>query len=171
MARNPSHFIQGEFHPTNPQKYITARTVGGQTKIIFRSSWELSFMKYCDINENVLEWASEEIEIKYVYSVDGRPHRYYPDFWMKVKTGDGKIKEFIVEIKPHAETLEPQQVLTEKMSDRTKKGIVETYVKNRDKWVAATAYCKAKNMGFKILSEKDILYVKRHTKKIVPTKN
>ena len=50
-------------------------------------------MVYCDKNDNILEWASEEIAIPYRSPVDNRVHRYFPDFYMKVKERGGKIKK------------------------------------------------------------------------------
>ena len=49
---------------------------------------------------NVLEWGSEEVIIPYVLPWDGRVHRYFPDFYMKVKQASGTTKKFIIEVKP-----------------------------------------------------------------------
>ena len=46
-------------------------------------------MKWCDITPTVQEWGSEEIIIPYVSPVDGRKHRYFPDFYVKI--GSKKI--------------------------------------------------------------------------------
>ena len=64
-------------------KYITrnsAKYRGDYRNIIYRSSWELKFMKYCDMNPNILEWGSEEIVIPYRSPLDNRVHRYFVDF-------------------------------------------------------------------------------------------
>ena len=84
----------GRYNPTNPRKYK-----GNPMKIIFRSLWERKLMVYCDTNKNVMEWGSEEIIIPYRSPLDGRVHRYFPDFYMKVKSKEG-IKKFIIEVKP-----------------------------------------------------------------------
>ena len=47
-------------------------------------------MVYCDKNDNILEWASEEIAIPYRSPIDNRVHRYFPDFYMKVKERGGR---------------------------------------------------------------------------------
>ena len=80
----------GRFTPLNPQKYK-----GNVRNIVYRSSWERRFMGYCDKNKDVLEWGSEEIVI-YYRSVDNKIHRYYPDFYMKVKQSNGTYKKFVV---------------------------------------------------------------------------
>ena len=53
----------GKFIPKNRNKYK-----GNPKKIVYRSLWERSFMKYCDSNPSILEWSSEEIIIPYYYS-------------------------------------------------------------------------------------------------------
>ena len=76
-------FFQGLYKPKNKSKYK-----GNLQKIIFRSSYELQFMHYCDNNPGVLEWASEELAIPYVKPTDGKIHRYFLDFWMKYVSND-----------------------------------------------------------------------------------
>ena len=49
---------KGIYRPSNPKKYK-----GDSKNIIYRSLWERKFMNYCDLNENILEWASEEFWI------------------------------------------------------------------------------------------------------------
>jgi len=56
MAESKYH--QGRFNPRNPEKYK-----GDFRNIIYRSSWEVEFMRYCDRNPNILEWGSEEFFI------------------------------------------------------------------------------------------------------------
>ena len=50
--------LKGKYTPKNPIKYK-----GDPTNIIYRSSWELKFMKWCDLREDVIEWQSEEFSI------------------------------------------------------------------------------------------------------------
>ena len=82
--------MKGIFKPKNKQKYI-----GNPDNIIYRSSWELSFMNFIDRADVVLKWASEEISFKYYLITDKRWHRYFPDFYLELITGD----KFIIEIK------------------------------------------------------------------------
>ena len=86
---------KGKYKPSNPEKYN-----GNVTNIIYRSLWERKFLYYCDMNENILEYSSEEMFVWYKSPVDGKPHRYYPDFLIKVKESDGTIKKYMIEIKP-----------------------------------------------------------------------
>ena len=81
---------KGKYQPSHPRKYK-----GDPTNITFRSLWERKFMNWCDQNANVLEWSSEEIIIPY-RGPDGKPHRYFPDFYMKQRQNDGKIKRYVI---------------------------------------------------------------------------
>ena len=69
---------KGKYKPENPKKYK-----GDPTNVVYRSLWERKFMHYCDVNENILEWASEEIHIPYISPIDRKKHKYYPDFYIK----------------------------------------------------------------------------------------
>ena len=71
---------RGRYIPSNPKKYK-----GDSSRIIYRSLWERKLMVYCDRNEKVLEWGSEEVIIPYLSPWDNKFHRYFPDFYMKVK--------------------------------------------------------------------------------------
>ena len=77
--------------------------------IIYRSSWELRFLQWCDSNDNIIEYASEEFSIPYLSPLDNRPHRYYPDFLIKVKESGGVIKKYVIEVKPKRQTQEPKR--------------------------------------------------------------
>ena len=52
------------------------------------------------MNENIVEWASEEFCIPYLSPLDGRVHRYFPDFLIKVKERNGSTKTYVVEVNP-----------------------------------------------------------------------
>jgi len=115
--------------------------------------WERKFMVWCDKNENVLQWGSEEIVIPYVSPVDRRVHRYFPDFYVKARTRNNVIKKYIVEVKPEKQCMVPKRP-----KRQTKKYITEvkTYGINQAKWKAATEYCLDRNMEFMILTEKHL---------------
>tara|TARA_B100000029_G_scaffold486801_1_gene541513 strand:+ start:288 stop:728 length:441 start_codon:yes stop_codon:yes gene_type:complete len=138
---------QGRFKPSNPGKYK-----GDPTNIIYRSLWERKFMVWCDRNLNVMEWGSEEIIVPYISPLDRKPHRYFPDFYVKSKGTDGRLRKRLIEIKPYAQTQEP------KRGRRTKKLLKEiaTYGVNQAKWKAAREYCKDRKMEFVILTEHEL---------------
>ena len=139
---------KGKYQPSFPKKYK-----GNPTNIVYRSLWERTFMKYCDTNENILEWFSEEIAVPYRSPIDNKIHRYFPDFYIKVKESNGQIKKYIIEIKPKKQTIEP---IPQKR--KTKGYIYEVYeyVKNQAKWKAAEEWCADKGYEFKIFTEDDL---------------
>ena len=139
---------KGKYQPTFPRKYK-----GDPTNIIFRSLWERKFMVYCDSNANVLEWNSEEIVIPYRSPVDGKPHRYFPDFYMKVKETDGRIKKYVIEVKPLKQCSPP------KKPKRQTKGYIKeayTYAINQTKWKEAREWCADRQLEFKVITEKEL---------------
>lgn len=87
--------IKSIYKPSNPEKYQ-----GNSNNIICRSSWERRFCAWCDNNPNILKWASEEFSIPYISPKDNRVHRYYPDYLIEVKESGGRIKKYVVEVKP-----------------------------------------------------------------------
>lgn len=139
---------KGKFKPSFPEKYV-----GNPSSIIYRSLWELKFLKYCDTNENILEYASEELAIPYISPVDGKIHKYFPDVYIKVKEPDGSIKKYLIEIKPYKQTMAPP-----KPKRQTKGYIYEVYeyAKNQSKWEAAREYCKDRGWTFKVITENEI---------------
>lgn len=139
---------KGRFTPSNFQKYK-----GDPTKIIYRSLWERKFMVWCDTNPNILEWGSEEFFIPYISPVDGRAHRYFPDFYVKLRTTTGQVKRYVVEVKPLAQCQAPKRP-----KRQTKKYIseVKTYAVNQAKWKAAVDFCEDRLWEFKVITEKEL---------------
>lgn len=147
-----ANYKQGKFIPTNKEKYV-----GKLNEIVYRSSWERSYMRHLDTSPNVLRWNSEEVIVPYYYPVDKKVHRYFPDMIVEYLQKDGSTKIFMVEIKPYKETLKPVQPKrkTAKAMARFKQEIL-TYEKNQAKWAAAREFCKAKGMTFVVLTEKEL---------------
>ena len=135
---------KGIYKPTNPKKYA-----GDPSNIVYRSNWERRFMVYCDKNDDIVFWASEELPIPYYNPVTKKVHRYFPDFIIKTSKG----KRFMIEIKP-AKYLEPPKP----QAKRTKRFFGEQveFIKNQAKWKAASAYCEDQNMEFKVFTEKEL---------------
>ena len=105
-------------------------------------------MVYCDENDDIVEWGSEELIVPYISPLDGKRHRYFPDFYIKTKNGD----KFIVEIKPKKYTKPPKPTKTTRV---TKAFMHETkeWARNRAKWAAAQDMCKRNGWKFLIITE------------------
>jgi len=135
----------GRFTPKNPSKYV-----GDHKNIIYRSSWEARCMDWFDRNDNIVSWASEELIIPYVSPVDGKWHRYFVDFVIKVKNNRGEIETWMIEVKPKKQTRPPDPP-----KRITKRYITEvtTWGVNEAKWKAANEYCKDRKWKFIIFTE------------------
>jgi len=136
---------QGKFIPRNPKKYR-----GDPSNIIYRSSWEYRVCVKLDLNDNIVEWASEEFFIPYRIPGQERIRRYFPDFWYRTK--DDRV--VVIEVKPYKETIPP------KVSKRKKKETLlaeaATWEKNQAKWAAAEKFCQSKGWTFQKLTEYDL---------------
>lgn len=135
-------FANDLFTPKNPKKYIGNHTPR------YRSSWELVFMNFCDTNDNVLQWASESIIIKYKHPFTGKITNYIPDFFVVYQNKFGKRMAEVVEIKP-----KKQSIIESKTASAKNKIIVAI---NHAKWAAANAYCKAHGFVFRVITEQDL---------------
>ena len=136
------------YRPSFPQKYN-----GNVSNIICRSNWERKFCKWCDTNPNILEWSSEELWIRYISPVDNKSHRYFPDFIIKVKESDGKVKRYLIEVKPKKQTNPPVQ------KKKSKKSYIyecTTYAVNQAKWKAAKEWCDDRKIEFKLITEEEL---------------
>tara|TARA_B100001939_G_scaffold136824_2_gene118816 strand:+ start:2520 stop:2957 length:438 start_codon:yes stop_codon:yes gene_type:complete len=140
---------KGKYKPEYPKKYK-----GDPTNIIYRSLWERKFMRYCDLNESVHQWQSEEIIIPYKSPIDNRIHRYFPDFFIKYTDRNGKRRSVVIEVKPKRQLKMPEK----NPRKRTKAWAhdVHNWVINQAKWKAAEEYCADRQYEFKIMTEDDL---------------
>jgi hypothetical protein len=136
-------YYQGKYVVKNPHKYM-----GDISNIIYRSSWELKFLNWCDSNTHVVKFSSEETIIPYISPIDNKPHRYFVDFKIVLSTG----KTYLIEIKPSSQTVPP--VGTRK----TKRLLQETatFLVNQAKWHAAERFAISRGWEFKVLTEYDL---------------
>lgn len=110
---------QGYYKVDNKKKYV-----GDPNLIIYRSSWEFSFCKWCDSSPSVLRWSSEPIKIPYYdrvskleeckkYGLDPNNPRnwikrnYNTDFWVEIDK-QTHIEKWFVEIKPKHKLVKPK---------------------------------------------------------------
>jgi hypothetical protein len=139
---------KGKFRPNSPQKYT-----GDPTNIVYRSMWEFKFMRYLDSHPDVIKWASEELTIPYRSPIDGKIHRYFPDFFVRKKNPQGMIESLLIEIKPAGQTKEP---VKKKNINRAYINEVATWGVNQAKWEAAKSFCEDRKWKFLILTEKEL---------------
>jgi hypothetical protein len=125
---------------------------GKQVKIQGYENYALDYILLSFDEDDIHVGRGQQPEIWY-NTDDGKKHRYFPDFLVKVLTKDGKTKTLMVEVKPKKQTKEP-----EKKQRITKQYIneVATWGVNQAKWKAATEYCLDRNWEFKIITEDDL---------------
>jgi hypothetical protein len=134
-------FASGKYTVKNPEKYM------GKRVPTYRSSWEFTFMSFCDNNPAVLNWASEAVSIPYYNPVKGRQTIYVPDFLVVYVDANQKQHTELVEIKPSTETtMEGARSYRDKLSVAI----------NMAKWAAADSWARANNMRFRVVTEFDI---------------
>jgi hypothetical protein len=145
-------FHKGQYTVLNASKY------SGKGTPVFRSSWEQTFMQFCDNNPNVMAWASEPVRISYKHPLTGKITSYVPDFVMVYRDSKGKKNAEPIEIKP-ANQSNPKFA-----KGRAQQAQVAI---NYAKWDAATHWAKKRGMKFRVLNEGDIY---SNTKKPKPRK-
>lgn len=136
-----SKYAQGKFQVRNAGKYV------GRKQPTYRSSWEMTFMTFCDNNPAVLQWASEPFMIPYRNPLTGKNTIYVPDFMIVyVDKNDAKFAE-VIEVKPRKET-----TMESARSPRDRAFVVL----NMAKWQAARAWCAQQGLKFRVVTEEDI---------------
>lgn len=148
-------FQQGFYKIINKEKYV------GNNKPFFRSSWESRVMSFFDLNTNVVAWSSERVVVPYKLpaTIDGtgKVRRYFVDFYCEIKDNEGRIKKFLVEVKPKAQGKPPKQP---KRITKSYKSQCMTFMVNQFKWESAKKYCEKKGYKFIVLTEDEIYNMK-----------
>jgi len=140
---------QGYFTPHNPHKYT-----GDLSKIIYRSSWELKFLTYCDQNDAVVEYASEPVGVPYFNPILKKECTYWIDCYMATKGTNDSLNKWLIEVKPNKYLTppEPPKRLTEKQTLNYARH-AKAYIINNAKFAAARLYASKHEMRFGIITE------------------
>jgi len=138
-----SRWAQGNYVIINREKYA------GNGTPRYRSGWELSFMKFCDTNDHVLQWASESIAIPYRHPITGKVAQYIPDFLITYRNRDNTMRAELIEIKPKS-----QSVIESKMNSRDRAVVAINYAK----WDAATKWARKNGLSFRVITENDMFH-------------
>lgn len=149
--RTKSKYHQGKFFPKNPDKYI-----GNISNIIYRSKWELLFLRWADETPSVLKYSSEECIIPYISPIDGKQHKYFIDFFIRILQSNGTIKNYLVEIKPYSQTQPPKLHKNKSILSESYQNDVRTFIINQAKWEAAKKVCLSRGWEFMIITEKQL---------------
>lgn len=136
-----SKYANGKYTIKNREKYV------GRKDPTYRSSWEFSFMQFCDNNPSVLQWASEPFMIPYRNPLTGKNTIYVPDFMMVYVDRNQQKHAEVIEVKPTKETSFES---ARSVRDRAAVAL------NMAKWTAAQEFCKSYGMRFRVVTENDI---------------
>jgi hypothetical protein len=136
-------YANGFYQLLNPGKYVGKKTPH------YRSGWEHTFMRFCDNNPSILQWASESIHINYTNPFTNKATIYVPDFFIVYVDKSGAKRAELIEIKPST-----QSTLESAKSTRDQAAAVL----NMYKWQAAQAWCKAQGISFRVVTEQDIFH-------------
>lgn len=139
---------KSKYRVKNPSKYK-----GDLDNVIARSDLERRFMAWADRSPSVLEWGSEELIILYKSDVDNKVHRYFTDFYCKIRDKDGNTQKYVIEIKPEAFMNPPKK--PKKNNQRYLQEVLQ-YMTNQSKFRTAEKYCEERGMKFLILNEKHL---------------
>lgn len=135
-------YSQGVYKLKHPEKYIGSKTP------VYRSSWEFTFMSFCDNNPAIHEWASECVKIPYRDPLTGKASIYIPDFLVKYVDKNTKQHVELIEIKPMRQTM--REHVGKNPYNQAQ------YVKNIAKWEAAGSWCRNRGIRFRVVNENDI---------------
>lgn len=147
---------KGAYILQNKDKYI------GTFPILYRSSWEFAFCRFCDLNDKVVKWSCESLEIPYkISNGNGKveTHRYYPDFYVEMRSNEDEDKydKLVIEIKPKHETQFPVKQKTQSLKKMENyQYALMTYKKNLHKWSFTKEWCERRGLKYIIITEEDL---------------
>ena len=90
-----NNYLKGDFMPKHPEKCLNYNGKVEGHPVTFRSSYEKIMANWLDLNNNILEWGSEIVEIPYYSQIDGKTHKYITDFMFTCKNKQGKIEKWL----------------------------------------------------------------------------
>jgi len=158
---------QGYYAIRNKEKYV-----GDPGLVIYRSSWEFSFCKWCDYSPSILRWASEPFQVDYFDKVskleeckkhgldpnnpaNWQKKKYNVDFWIEIQKPDETIERWIVEVKPKSKLIKPTPVPPDSPLKDQKRfnRLAKEYMLNEAKFEAMKAWADRNGSKFYIFTE------------------
>ena len=137
-------FSKGVYTVKNAEKYV------GNKMPTYRSSWEFTFMAFCDNNPSIQQWSSESVKIPYRDPLTGKHTVYVPDFLIVYLDKNLKKHAELVEIKPANQTL--REHVGKNPYNQAQ------FIKNQAKWAAAAQWCQQNGLKFRVINEQDIFH-------------
>lgn len=148
---------KGWYKLVHPEKFLKVLDETMQSSkdgfVEYKSSLELKFLRYCDLNKFIKNYSVEPFPIPYIKPTDGKVHRYYIDFYVEFMSGH----KVLIEIKSFHETQKPQK--PKKITPKTMQDFndaIQTYVINMSKWKACKEFADSHDMRFMVLTEHEL---------------
>ena len=161
---------QGYYKVQHPEKYI-----GNVNTIIYRSSWELAFLRWCDYSPSIIKFSSEPISIPYYdriskleeckkYGLNPNDPKnwviknYHTDFWVEIDKGNREIQKMFIEIKPSNKLKKPiPPDKNASLKEHRRFNIqAREYLINEAKFASMKAYAEKNNANFFVFTEKTL---------------
>lgn len=157
---------QGYYKVQHREKYV-----GDPNLVVYRSSWEMKFAKWCDYSPSVKRWSSEPMSIPYWDRISNieknnkqkldnnnprnwKKRNYHTDFWCEV-VRDDTIEKWFIEIKPAHKLKKPKPPapnstlkVIKNFNNRAK-----TYLIDEAKFASLNEWAKKHNMKFYVFTE------------------
>ncbi|NMC60115.1 MAG: hypothetical protein GYA51_12165 [Candidatus Methanofastidiosa archaeon] len=156
----------------NPEKYI-----GDPNLIIYRSSWEFSFIKWCDASPSIIKWSSEPIKVPYYDRVSkleecrklgldpNNPRNwtiknYNTDFWVLIDKGGERPEKWFIEIKPKDKLTKPKQVSAHAPLKEIRRynNLMKEYLINEAKFAALKDWAEKNQSKFYVFTEDTLIH-------------
>ena len=122
------------------------------------------------MKEEIFQWGAECLEIPYQMThfdngnIEIKKHRYYTDFFYRMRNAQGVLREVVMEVKPMKE-YKMVQDLNEGRLAVPEKGIkklksfeydLKMAYKNKRKWETMIQWCDKKGYDFIIITEEHL---------------
>jgi hypothetical protein len=111
-------------------------------------------MLWCDKTDTIKRWSSESIPIPYYDPITKKQRKYYVDNYVEILEGT-IIKKYLVEIKPHKQTMEPKATKGKSKSNLLYEQ-TQWITNSQGKWPAGREFAKKHGAEFIIITEKEL---------------
>jgi len=163
---------QGYYRVANRDKYV-----GDPNLVIYRSSWEFAFCKWCDASPSIKRWSSEPIKVPYYDRVSkleecrklgldpNNPRNwviknYNTDFWVEIDKGGERPEKWFIEIKPKDKLSKPKQIAAHAPLKEIRRYnmLMKEYLINEAKFAALKDWAEKNGSKFYVFTEDTLIH-------------
>ena len=163
---------QGYYRVANRDKYV-----GDPNLVIYRSSWEFAFCKWCDASPSIKRWSSEPIKVPYYDRVSkleecrklgldpNNPRNwviknYNTDFWVEIDKGGERPEKWFIEIKPKDKLSKPKPIAAHAPLKEIRRYnmLMKEYLINEAKFAALKDWAEKNGSKFYVFTEDTLIH-------------